>query len=57
MTARKRINFKFFSRILKKSRPRKVSYLFFFSTEKLTRLLLLKEDKPSTDCKMIIQYF
>ena len=46
MTARKRIKFKFFSRILKKSRPRKVSYLFFFSTEKLT-----------TDCKMIIQYF
>ena len=43
---------KFFSRILKNYTSRKAS-LYFFSPEKLARLFLLKEVKPSPDCKMI----
>ena len=42
------------TRILKKYTPRKaLLYVFFFLPEKLARLFLLKNVKPSPDRKMI----
>ena len=47
------IQLKVFAHVLKKITPRQSLILFFFSPNKLVRLFILREVKPSPDSKMI----
>ena len=51
---RTKFDLELFSRILKKTMNTQENFILLFSSEKLTRLFLLREVNPSPDYKMII---